>query len=70
MNVYQLHCLTLVLPDISIAGKTRTERDFSPKDLISFLMEIKRVKINDKWYAAEITKKTSTLLKKLELPIT
>ncbi|KUK60180.1 MAG: hypothetical protein XD81_0381, partial [Bacteroidetes bacterium 38_7] len=26
--------------------------------------------INDKWYTAEITKKTATLLKKLELPIT
>ncbi|KUK56971.1 MAG: hypothetical protein XD81_0598, partial [Bacteroidetes bacterium 38_7] len=24
----------------------------------------------DKWYTAEITKKTATLLKKLELPIT
>jgi hypothetical protein len=44
--------------------------NFSPKDLISFLTEIKRVKINDKWYTAEITKKTATLLKKLELPIT
>jgi len=43
---------------------------FSPKDLISFLIEIKRVKINDKWYTAEITKKTADLLKKLELPIT
>jgi transposase len=53
-----------------LLAKYELNGKFSPKDFISFLTEIKRVKINDKWYTAEITKKTNDLLKKLELPIT
>jgi hypothetical protein len=53
-----------------LLAKHELNGKFSPKDFISFLTEIKRVKINDKWYTAEITKKTNDLLKKLELPIT
>lgn len=43
---------------------------FSPSDIIAFLKEIKKVKINDKWYLEEITKKTEELLKKIKIPIT
>ena len=43
---------------------------FSPMDLIQFLKEIKKVNINDKWYIAEITKKSDDLLKVLNIPIT
>ena len=39
-------------------------------DLIQFLKEIKKVNINDKWYIAEITKKSDDLLKVLNIPIT
>lgn len=43
---------------------------FSPMDLIMFLKEVKKVRINKKWHLAEITKKTSDLLKKLNIHIT
>jgi len=43
---------------------------FSPMDLISFLKEIKKVKINDKWYSSEIIKKTEDTLKLLDIHIT
>jgi len=33
-------------------------------------MEIRKVKINDKWYVAEITAKTQKLLDKINLHIT
>lgn len=43
---------------------------YSPMDLIDFLKEIKKVKIDKMWVNSEITKKTSELLKKINLPIT
>jgi len=43
---------------------------FAPMDLILFLKEIKKVKINDKWYLAEITKKDMDLLNLLDVHIT
>ena len=43
---------------------------YSPQDFIRFLVEIKKVRINGTWHNAEITKKTQTLLDKLDLPIT
>lgn len=38
---------------------------FSPVDLIKFLKEVKKVKLNKKWYEAEITAKTSEIISKL-----
>jgi len=43
---------------------------YSPMDLILFLKEVKKVKINDKWYDAETTAKTLKLLEKLQIHIT
>ncbi|MCX6153801.1 MAG: transposase, partial [Candidatus Kapabacteria bacterium] len=43
---------------------------FSPYDLISFLKEIRKAKINDIWYLSEFTKKTQDLLQLLNIPIT
>lgn len=43
---------------------------YSPMDLILFLAEVKKVKINDRWFLAEITKKTQDLLGSLGIPIT
>jgi len=43
---------------------------YSVKDLLMHLSEIRKVKINNSWKMAEITKKTHTLLRKLEIPIT
>jgi hypothetical protein len=41
----------------------------SPQDLLLKLKERRRVKINDKWYNAEITAKTQQLLNKLDVKI-
>lgn len=43
---------------------------FSPADLLKFLIETKKVKINNSWFTAEITKKTKKLFDKLEISIT
>ena len=45
-------------------------KKYSPMDLIIFLKEIRKVKINDMWYNAEITAKTADLLKKIGVHIT
>lgn len=41
---------------------------YSPKDIIKFLIDIKKVKINGKWYDDNITKKI--ILEKINMPIT
>ncbi|UCE53602.1 MAG: transposase [Desulfobacterales bacterium] len=43
---------------------------YSVKDMLMHLSEIRKIKINGVWKTAEITDKTKTLLKKLEIPIT
>lgn len=43
---------------------------YSVKDVLIHLTEIRKVKINNVWKLAEITSKTQTLLKKLDIPIT
>jgi transposase len=43
---------------------------YSPKDIINFLIDIKKIKINGKWYEDEITKKNKTIFDKLKLHIT
>jgi len=43
---------------------------YSVKDVIMHLSGIKKIKINNEWVLAEVTKKTQTLLKKLNVPIT
>jgi len=43
---------------------------YSPMDLIMFLSEIRKVKINNSWITAETTKKTGDLLNKLGIHIT
>jgi hypothetical protein len=42
----------------------------SVKEIIMYLNGIKKIKINDKWILAEITKKTEDVLKKLDIHIT
>jgi transposase len=43
---------------------------YSPMDLLIFLKEIRKVNIDGKWYIAEITKKTASLMELLNIPIT
>lgn len=48
----------------------RLNTKFSPKDIILFLSNIKKVRINKTWYNAEITKKNEKVLTALGLHIT
>ena len=43
---------------------------YSPKDIIMFLKDVKKIKINNKWMNIEITKKNLELFNKLNLNIT
>lgn len=45
-------------------------KKYSPMDLILFLKEIRKVKINDQWHNAEITAKTGDMLNKIGVHIT
>ena len=44
--------------------------NLSPRDLISRLTRINKIKINGEWYSAEINSKTQDILRKLKKPIT
>ena len=55
---------------LQILKNKNLNKKFSPMDLIMFLKEIKKVKINNEWYTAEITKKTEELLKIVNVHIT
>jgi len=43
---------------------------YAPQDLIQFLLDIKKVKINGQWYDDNITKKNKAIFEKIKLPIT
>ncbi len=43
---------------------------YSPKDIIQFLLDIKKVKINGHWYEDNITKKNKAIFEKMKMPIT
>ena len=45
-------------------------KKYSPMDLILFLKEIRKVKINDKWHNAEVTAKTIELMNVIGIHIT
>jgi hypothetical protein len=45
-------------------------KKYAPMDLILFLKEIRKVKINDKWHNAEITTKTEKLIETIGVHIT
>jgi len=57
-KIYQL------LADYNLTKK------YAPMDFLLFLKEIRKVKVNSKWYTAEITNKTTKLLEKLNIDIT
>jgi len=50
---------------LGLLKKHDLNRIYSPMDLLFFLSEIKKVKINGAWYLSEITKKSAELLKKI-----
>lgn len=55
---------------ILLLKQNQLNSKFSPKDIILFLKDVKKIKINDKWLNIEITKKNLELFKKLNLHIT
>lgn len=55
---------------IQMLKKNDLNSRYSPNDLILFLKEVRKVKIDGKWYDDDMTKKTADLLKKLKLHIT
>ncbi|MDR0304304.1 MAG: transposase [Chitinispirillales bacterium] len=52
---------------LNLVKKHDLNKKYSPMDLLLFLTEIKKVKINNQWYDAKTTKTTRELLKKLNI---
>ena len=50
--------------------KKKLPASYSPNDLLMHLAEIKKVKINETWYTAEINSKTQKLIDKIGIHIT
>lgn len=44
-------------------------KKYSPKDLLLYFSQVKKVKIQDQWKVAEIPKKIEALIKKYDIPI-
>lgn len=44
-------------------------KKYSPKDLLLYFSQIKKIKIQDQWKVAEIPQKIQTLIKKYDIPI-
>ena len=56
---------------LNLLKKNELNKKYSPMDFLLFLSEVKKVKINDQWYDAEITKNTRELLQSLNIfPVT
>lgn len=66
VNYIALHWYYIILQKIKLK---ELNSKFSPQDLLLKLKELRRVKINDKWYNAEIVAKTQQLLNKLDIKI-
>ena len=56
---------------LNLLKKNELNKKYAPMDFLLFLSEVKKVKINNQWYDAEIIKKTRELLQTLGiLPVT
>jgi hypothetical protein len=56
---------------LNLLKKHELNKKYSPTDFLLFLAEIKKVKINDLWQNAEMTRKTRDLMQKVKIiPIT
>ena len=67
INYIALHWYYRLLHNLKA---NKLNKKFAPMDFLKFLMEIKKVRINGKWYDAEITKKYSDILKSAGIHIT
>jgi len=62
INYVALHWYYVILNKLKAS---KLNEKYSPNDIIKFLKEVKKVKLNNEWYDAEITKKTKDVLDKL-----
>ena len=53
----------------NLLKKHKLTKTYSPLDLMMKLTEIKKIKINDRWYLSETTQNTNDLLEKLKIDI-
>jgi transposase len=67
INYIALHWYYKILQLLKVGN---LNSKYSPTDLITFLKEIRKVKINGTWFLAEITKKTQSLIDSLNIHIT
>jgi len=67
INYIALHWYYIMLNKLK---SSKLNNKFSPSDLIKFLKEVKKVKLNKKWYDAEVTASTSDIINKLNMPVT
>jgi len=54
----------------NLLQKNEQLKKYSVNDFVTHLKEIKKVRINDKWYIEPIIKASQTMLKKMKIPIT
>ncbi|MDR1879077.1 MAG: hypothetical protein LBQ64_05880, partial [Bacteroidales bacterium] len=52
---------------LQLLREHKLNTNFSVKDILQILLEVKHVCIDDKWHPAEITKTTAKLLAKLNI---
>ena len=44
-------------------------KKYSPKDLLLYFSQVKKIKIQDQWKVAEVPQKVEALIKKYDIPI-
>ncbi|MDR0712351.1 MAG: hypothetical protein LBF67_08440 [Prevotellaceae bacterium] len=68
INFIALKCYYTIF---SLLKKHEMNRKYTPQNLLLFLCELKKVKINNAWYDAEVTQKNIDLIHKIGIkPIT
>ncbi|MDR1758069.1 MAG: hypothetical protein LBR51_03785 [Bacteroidales bacterium] len=68
INLVALKCYYTLL---NLLKKHELNRKYATQDFLLFLAELKKVKINNTWHNAEVTREAAELLGKLEiLPVT
>lgn len=67
INYIALHWYYVLLNKLK---SSKLNNKYSPMDLVQFLKNVKKIKINGSWYQAEVTAKTNEIVNKLNIPIT
>jgi len=67
INYIALHWYYVLLKKLK---SSKLNNKFSPMDLIKFLKEVKKVKLNGRWFDAEVTAKNIEIINRLNIPIT